>query len=87
VQVTCECGVQCEKADLAEHADKDCPLRFVGCSYCGARVRLSVRDAHETECGCKTDNCDMCGALVLRRGMLRLFARRATLCGLTLPQT
>jgi hypothetical protein len=66
--VPCECGAMIEQQLLEAHADRDCPLRFVGCSFCGARVRANARDAHEADCGCKTDPCEMCGGLVMRKG-------------------
>jgi len=65
--VTCECGESAERQYLEQHQDRECALRMVGCDYCGMRVRANAKNSHELDCGAKTDVCDDCGCLVLRR--------------------
>lgn len=66
----CECGATPERQHLAQHQDRDCPLRYVGCDYCGARIRANVKDQHQYECGCKSDPCESCGAFVMRKDFI-----------------
>ena len=41
----------------------------IECQYCGELMSYKLLDEHEEICGSRTDDCDICGKIVLKRKM------------------
>ncbi|KAG0589348.1 hypothetical protein M758_1G014300 [Ceratodon purpureus] len=79
-RLKCECGVELEMEAMVEHRATTCPKRLVSCRFCGDMVQAgapadNVRDKlkgltqHESECGARTADCDVCGRAIMLKEM------------------
>jgi endogenous inhibitor of DNA gyrase (YacG/DUF329 family) len=79
-RLKCECGVELEMEAMVEHRASSCPKRLVSCRFCGDLVQAgaaadNVRDKlkglnqHESECGARTADCDLCGRAIMLKEM------------------
>ncbi|XP_024518034.1 uncharacterized protein LOC112341687 [Selaginella moellendorffii] len=77
---SCDCGVVLEMQAMVKHKATDCPLRKITCRFCGdvvqaggdakdLRDRLNGLSQHESSCGSRTDECDVCHRAVMLKAM------------------
>jgi hypothetical protein len=72
VKVTCACGVQVERYQLASHKERECSHRLIKCSYCNLQKKAIELEKHRAYCGSRTEMCSRCHTRVMLKGNLLL---------------
>jgi hypothetical protein len=67
--VRCACGQDITAEALPKHTSEECRLRLVKCKFCKVAVTHQEQSEHESYCGSKSIECDICGQDVPQKRM------------------
>jgi hypothetical protein len=79
--VLCECGLNLELHQVANHRKTECPMRLIICRFCRLTVQAGAKSRtakdlylgtglteHESECGARTIECQKCKKSIQLKG-------------------
>jgi ubiquitin-protein ligase len=67
--VTCACGVQVERYQLATHKKHECNHRLIKCAYCNLQKKATELEKHQTYCGSRTEVCPRCHKRIMLKDL------------------